>query len=92
MVLYAGLFIATLIAAMTVIDETFLSSQLGFQAGLNNYLQLAWLATSMGIFAGALGSSADSHDDVLRATYGYRERLRRRASESSTSGEMSESR
>lgn len=91
-VLYAGLFIATLIAAMTVIDETFLSSQLGFQAGLNNYLQLAWLATSMGIFAGALGSSADSHDDVLRATYGYRERLRRRASESATSGEMSESR
>ena len=35
----------------------------------------------MGIFAGALGSSADSYDDVLRATYGYRERLRRQAAE-----------
>ena len=90
-VLYVGLFLAVLVAAMTVIDETFLSSQLGFEAGLHNYLKLAWLATSMGIFAGALGSSADSHVDVLRATYGYRERLRRRAAQSSQGGEMSES-
>ncbi|GAC53538.1 hypothetical protein [Gordonia amicalis] len=89
-VLYVGLFVAVLVAAMTVIEETFLSSQLGFRAGLVNYVNLAWLATSMGIFAGALGSSADSHDDVLRATYGYRERLRRRAAKSSHSGEMSE--
>ncbi|WP_439030664.1 hypothetical protein [Gordonia terrae] len=81
LVLYAGLFAATLIAALIVIEENFLASQLGYPVGLRNYVYLAWLATSMGIFAGALGSSADSYDDVLRATYGYRERLRRQASE-----------
>ncbi len=80
-VLYAGLFLATLTAALIVIEEEFLASQLGYPVGLRNYVYLAWLATSMGIFAGALGSSADSYDDVLRATYGYRERLRRQASE-----------
>ncbi|MFE0748646.1 hypothetical protein [Gordonia sp. NPDC058843] len=80
-VLYAGLFVATLAAALIVIEEGFLATQLGYPVGLRNYVYLAWLATSMGIFAGALGSSADSYDDVLRATYGYRERLRRQASE-----------
>jgi len=80
-VLYAFLFGATLVAAMIVIDESFLSSQLGFPAEFRSYVHLAWLATSMGVFAGALGSSVDSHDDVLRATYGYRERLRRQKSE-----------
>ncbi|MBR7195051.1 MULTISPECIES: hypothetical protein [Gordonia] len=80
-VLYAGLFLATLTAALIVIEENFLASQLGYPVGLRNYVYLAWLATSMGIFAGALGSSADSYDDVLRATYGYRERLRRQAAE-----------
>nr|WP_231895912.1 hypothetical protein [Gordonia sp. LAM0048] len=80
-VLYAGLFVATLAAALIVIEENFLAAQLGYPVGLRNYVYLAWLATSMGIFAGALGSSADSYDDVLRATYGYRERLRRQASE-----------
>lgn len=80
-VLYAGLFLATLAAALIVIEENFLAAQLGYPVGLRNYVYLAWLATSMGIFAGALGSSADSYDDVLRATYGYRERLRRQASE-----------
>ncbi|PKZ65823.1 hypothetical protein CYJ73_09745 [Gordonia terrae] len=80
-VLYAGLFVATLAAALIVIEENFLAAQLGYRVGLRNYVYLAWLATSMGIFAGALGSSADSYDDVLRATYGYRERLRRQASE-----------
>ncbi|MEO9329392.1 hypothetical protein [Gordonia aurantiaca] len=82
-VLYALLVLATLLAAMIVIDESFLSSQLGFPAEFRSYVHLSWLATSMGIFAGALGSSVDSHDDVLRATYGYRERLRRQASEAS---------
>ncbi|WP_055475974.1 hypothetical protein [Gordonia sp. HS-NH1] len=89
-VLYAGLFAATLAAALIVIDESFLASQLGHAVGLRNYVYLSWLATSMGIFAGALGSSADSYDDVLRATYGYRERLRRQASEAAADRSESE--
>lgn len=76
-VLYVGLFLATFVASLFVIDSEFMASQLGHSVGLDSYVVLAWLATSMGMFAGGLGSSADSYDDVLRATYGYRERMRR---------------
>ena len=78
--LYAGLFVAILAAALIVIDRGFLAEQTGTDAGFAAYVHLAWLASSLGMFAGAVGSSADSYDDVLRATYGHRERLRRRAS------------
>ncbi len=44
-VLYAFLFGATLVAAMIVIDESFLSSQLGFPAEFRSYVHLAWLAS-----------------------------------------------
>ncbi|WP_419221882.1 hypothetical protein [Gordonia sp. CPCC 206044] len=76
--LYAILFVATLLSAAIVIDAGYMRQELGRPVDVTAYVRLAWLATSMGIFAGALGSSADSHDDVLRATYGRRERLRRR--------------
>lgn len=78
-VLYLGLFTATLLAAVIVIDSGFMTKTLGAPVDVWNYLSLAWLATSLGMFAGAIGSSADSYDDVLRATYGYRERTRRQA-------------
>ncbi|MCR5978123.1 hypothetical protein GDN83_10340 [Gordonia jinghuaiqii] len=89
-VLYAGLFAATFVAALIVIDESFLAEQLGHPVGLHHYVYLSWMATSMGMFAGALGSSADSHDDVLRATYGYRERMRRQASDATGWSDSSE--
>lgn len=75
---YAGLYCATLVGAFGVIDPHFLSAQLGRPAGWSGYFTLAWLATSMGMLAGGLGSSVDSVEDVLSATYGHRERLRRR--------------
>ncbi|WP_338836785.1 hypothetical protein [Gordonia polyisoprenivorans] len=78
-VLYLGLFAATLLAAVIVIDSGFMAKTLGTPVDASDYLSLAWLATSLGMFAGAIGSSADSYDDVLRATYGYRERTRRKA-------------
>lgn len=80
-VLYAGLFVATLVAAIAVIDSEYMAGTLGHPVGITNYMALAWLATSMGMFAGGIGSSADSFDDVLRATYGYRERMRRRTAD-----------
>ncbi|MGC4935153.1 hypothetical protein ACLQ3C_15880 [Gordonia sp. DT30] len=80
-VLYLALFTATLLAAAVVIDSGYLARTLGGPVGPANYVCLAWLATSLGMFAGAIGSSADSRDDVLRATYGYRERMRRRTRE-----------
>ena len=78
--LVVGSAVAILAAALIVIDRGFLAEQTGTDAGFAAYVHLAWLASSLGMFAGAVGSSADSYDDVLRATYGHRERLRRRAS------------
>lgn len=76
-VLYVGLFGATFVAALVVIEADFMSQTLGQAVGIREYAYLAWLATSMGMVAGGLGSSTDSYDDVLRATYGHRERIRR---------------
>ncbi|MGZ8177784.1 hypothetical protein ACXVUM_07615 [Williamsia sp. SKLECPSW1] len=81
-VLYVGLLVVTLCAALAVIQDGYLDSQIGGDAGLRGYICLAWLATSMGTVAGAVGSSADSYDDILEATYGYRERARRQRDES----------
>lgn len=75
--MYAALYAATLLGALVVIDMGFMSTKLGEQAAISNFLVLAWLATSMGSIAGALGSSADSYDAILRATFAKRERERR---------------
>ncbi|MEH3155700.1 MAG: hypothetical protein PGN29_10240 [Gordonia paraffinivorans] len=76
-VLYAGLFVVALCTALAVIDSGYLAGQIGGDLGFRGYVCLAWLATSMGTVAGAVGSSADSYDDILSATYGHRERARR---------------
>lgn len=76
-VLYGGLLVITLCGALAVIDDGYFASQVGSDTGLRGYVFLAWLATSMGTVAGAVGSSADSYDDILEATYGHRERMRR---------------
>lgn len=77
-VLYGGLFIVALCTALAVIDSGYLAEQVGADRGFRAYVCLAWLATSMGTVAGAVGSSADSYDDILEATYGHRERARRK--------------
>lgn len=79
--MYVGLYCVTFVSSMVVIDESFLSKQLGRPSEPLDYAYLAWLATSMGVIAGALGSNADSHDDILRATFGRREQERRKTLE-----------
>ncbi|MCL2582171.1 MAG: hypothetical protein FWE35_06920 [Streptosporangiales bacterium] len=82
--MYATLYAGTLIAASTVIDATYLSSKVGHPVGPGDYATLVWLACSMGIVAGALGSSLDGEEAVRQATYSRREQerqARRRAQE-----------
>jgi hypothetical protein len=76
--MYLGLYVVTFVSSMVVIDESFLTEQLGKESTLHDYGSLAWLATSMGVIAGALGSNADSHESILRATFGRREQERRK--------------
>lgn len=73
---YVLLYGLTLVAALVVIDVGYLGTQLGHPAGIGDYAALAWLACSMGIVAGALGSSLDSETAVRQATYSRREQQR----------------
>ncbi|GGC61999.1 hypothetical protein IEU95_12900 [Hoyosella rhizosphaerae] len=80
--MYLGLYLATFAAALTVISWDFLGATLGEPAALAHYATLAWLATSMGTVAGALGSSAEDTIAIQRAAFGNREQERRQAQES----------
>ncbi|MFF9125455.1 hypothetical protein ACF09J_19485 [Streptomyces sp. NPDC014889] len=87
--MYALLYALALVAALVVIDAGYLSSQLGHPVGYGAYAGLAWLSSSMGIVAGALGSSLDTEEAVRQATYSRRERDRQardRATAASPSG------
>lgn len=75
-VMYVVLYLLTLLAALLVIDLRYLQSQLGRPADLADYARIVWLACSMGILAGALGSSFDSEEAVRRAAFSRRERQR----------------
>ncbi|WP_026455651.1 hypothetical protein [Saccharomonospora iraqiensis] len=74
---YVTLFAITLVGAFVVIEPNYLGNTLGHSANLSSYLILAWLSTSMGTVAGAVGSSLESEQAVHRATYSKRERERR---------------
>ncbi|MFD1717565.1 hypothetical protein [Georgenia deserti] len=77
-IMYALLYVAILVGAVAVIDPQYMSQQLqGESASIGNYLSLAWMSSSMGMVAGALGSSWDENSDVREAIFGRRGYQRR---------------
>ncbi|WP_243793599.1 hypothetical protein [Saccharopolyspora gloriosae] len=80
-VMYAGLFVINVLVALFLVPPNLLASTLGHAADFTRYLTLAWGFTTMGIIAGALGSSLESDAAVRQAAYGYREEQRRRESQ-----------
>ncbi|QCQ93468.1 hypothetical protein [Rhodococcus sp. SGAir0479] len=75
--MYALLLVAVLVTAFVVVPENYLAAQLESTVSAATYIRLAWLAASLGIVAGAVGSSAADKTEILRATYGRREVERR---------------
>ena len=80
-VMYLGLFVVNLVVALYLVPPSLLASSLGHPADFTHYLTLAWGFTTMGVVAGALGSSLESDQAVRQAAYGYREEQRRREQE-----------
>ncbi|WIX92183.1 hypothetical protein [Amycolatopsis sp. DG1A-15b] len=74
--MYAILFALSLLASIVLIEGTYFGQVLGHPAGPASYLKLVWLSTSVGIVAGAVGSSLEDEERVRRATYSRRERER----------------
>jgi hypothetical protein len=77
--MYAVLFLVVGAAAAVVISPSFLSEQIGRSANVSDYVRLAWLSASLGTVAGAVGSTVADQEQILGATFGHREVLRRRA-------------
>jgi hypothetical protein len=75
--MYVLLYVITVAAAAVVIPPGYLGSVLHRPVGPADFLTIAWLATSMGIVAGALGSGLAGEDAVRRAAYSKREEERR---------------
>jgi hypothetical protein len=70
-VLYVALFSAMLAAALLLVPQSLLGSQLGYPAGVADQIRLAWLATSIATLGGALGAALESHESVREAAYTY---------------------
>lgn len=75
--LYAGLLAINLGLASFLVPSSLLTSQLSSPVTFGSYVSLAWGFTTMGVVAGALGSSLESDQAVRQAAYGYRESQRR---------------
>lgn len=89
-VLYAGLFAGLALVAGLIIPPGYLTAELGGEAGVGDYVNLAWLATSMGMIAGAVGSSFDDSAEIRTATYSRRETQRRKAAQELEASEVTE--
>jgi hypothetical protein len=74
--MYVILFVLALLAAAVLIDSGYFAQTLGHPVGVGSYLNLVWLCSSVGIVAGALGSSLEDEETVRNATYSRRERER----------------
>jgi hypothetical protein len=90
--MYAILFVLALIAAVVLIDSGYFAQTLGHPVGLGSYLNLVWLCSSVGIVAGALGSSLEDEETVRKATYSRRERERQERNQRKRKDRTSEDR
>ena len=76
--LYVALFAINFIVAYFLVPSSLLASSVQSSAiTIGTYATLAWGFTTMGVVAGALGSSLESDQAVRQAAYGYRESQRR---------------
>lgn len=73
---YAILFALIFLAAWVFVPGGYFQTILKHPVGLGEYLTLSWLAASLALVAGALGSSLEDEDTVREAAYGYRQRRR----------------
>jgi len=70
--LYLTLFLVGSVSVAVLVPPDLLGGQIGQDAGLAEYVRLAWLGTSLALLAGALGSLVESDLSVREAAYGYR--------------------
>lgn len=70
--LYAALFVLAAAAAGIFVVPDLFTATLSHPAGLTEYLQLAWLTSSLATLGGALGAGLETDEAVREAAYSYR--------------------
>jgi hypothetical protein len=70
--LYVMVLIVTLSVAAILIDPSLFESAVHHPVGVQEYLRLAWLASSLATVGGALGGVLESDETVREAAYAYR--------------------
>ncbi len=75
--MFATLLLVNIAISVLLVPMDLMSSTLSTSVSWNDYVQLALGFTTMGMVAGALGSSFETDEAVRHAAYGYRERRRR---------------
>jgi hypothetical protein len=67
--LYIALAALTGVGALVLVPPSVLSAAVDHQVSFADYVALAWLATSLGVLAGALGAGLESDEAVRAAAY-----------------------
>ena len=70
--LYAALFLLALAGALLLVPSGLFAEGLGHRAALGDYLELAWLTSSLATVGGALGAGLESDEAVRGAAYTHR--------------------
>jgi hypothetical protein len=69
---YAALFLLALVGALLLVVSPLFTEALGHPAGFSDYLELAWLVSSLATVGGALGAGLETDETVREAAYTYR--------------------
>jgi hypothetical protein len=72
MALYAALLALSLLGALMLVVPRLLADTLGQPVAVRDYLEVAWLTSSLAAIGGALGAGLESDEAVRRAAYTYR--------------------
>ncbi|MFN8164440.1 MAG: hypothetical protein U0R26_11575, partial [Solirubrobacterales bacterium] len=70
--LYLFVFVASLLAALLLIEPFLLSEALGRDTDAWDYVRLAWLSSALGTIGGALGATLETDEAVKEAAYAHR--------------------
>ena len=70
--LYGALFLLALAGSVLLVVPDLFVDGLGHPARVSDYLELAWLISSLATVGGALGAGLESDDAVRQAAYSYR--------------------
>jgi hypothetical protein len=69
---YTALFALAVPATLLLVPDRLLAAALGHPAHVTDYLEVAWLTSSLATVGGALGAGLETDDAVRAAAYTYR--------------------